>query len=67
MEDLDPETFDFNTLVSDFEDRLILRALTKTGGNKKEAARLLNLKRTTLIEKIKKKQLEGAFSSEHCN
>ncbi|MEJ2199515.1 MAG: sigma-54 dependent transcriptional regulator [Desulfuromonadaceae bacterium] len=66
-EDLDPETFDFNTLVSDFEDRLILRALTKTGGNKKEAARLLNLKRTTLIEKIKKKQLEGAFSSEHCN
>jgi transcriptional regulator with PAS, ATPase and Fis domain len=61
----DVETFDFNTLVSEFEDRLILKALTKTGGNKKEAARLLNLKRTTLIEKIKKKQLEGAFPSEH--
>lgn len=62
--DLDSDSFDFNTLVSDFEDRLILKALTKTGGNKKEAARLLNLKRTTLIEKIKKKQLEGALPSE---
>lgn len=49
---------DFNGLISDFEDRLILQALNRTGGNKKEAARLLNLKRTTLIEKIKKKNLE---------
>ncbi|OHB25690.1 MAG: sigma-54-dependent Fis family transcriptional regulator [Desulfuromonadaceae bacterium GWC2_58_13] len=58
------ENFDFNALVSDFEDRLILKALTKTGGNKKEAAKLLNLKRTTLIEKIKKKQLEGSVPPE---
>ncbi len=58
----DDENFDFNVLVSDFEDRLILKALTKTGGNKKEAAKLLNLKRTTLIEKIKKKQLEASFA-----
>jgi transcriptional regulator with GAF, ATPase, and Fis domain len=50
---------DFNALTSDFEDRLIMQALSRTGGNKKEAARLLNLKRTTLIEKIKKKNLEG--------
>ena len=48
----------FNQLISDFEDRLILEALERTGGNKKEAANLLNLKRTTLIEKIKKKGLE---------
>ncbi len=48
---------DFNKLISDFEDRLILLALDRTGGNKKEAARVLNLKRTTLIEKIKKKNL----------
>ena len=46
---------DFNNLVSDFEDQLILKALAATNGNKKEAARLLNLKRTTLLEKIKKK------------
>jgi DNA-binding NtrC family response regulator len=51
---------DFNALVSDFEGRLILEALAKAGGNKKEAAKMLNLKRTTLIEKIKKKQLEDA-------
>ncbi len=51
------EGLDFNGLISEFEDRLILQALSRTGGNKKEAARLLNLKRTTLIEKIKKKNL----------
>jgi transcriptional regulator with GAF, ATPase, and Fis domain len=48
---------DFNRLISEYEDRLILEALKRTGGNKKEAALLLNLKRTTLIEKIKKKNL----------
>ncbi len=57
--------FDFNALVSDFEDRLILEALSRTDGNKKEAAKLLNLKRTTLIEKIKKKQLDSQFSKLH--
>ncbi|MBD1401581.1 sigma-54-dependent Fis family transcriptional regulator [Pelobacter sp. M08fum] len=51
------EGIDFNMLISDFEDRLILEAISRSGGNKKEAARLLNLKRTTLIEKIKKKNL----------
>lgn len=49
---------DFNLLISDFEDQLIMHALRRSGGNKKEAASLLNLKRTTLIEKIKKKQLD---------
>ncbi len=48
---------DFNQLISEFEDRLIMEALKRTDGNKKEAASLLNLKRTTLIEKIKKKNL----------
>lgn len=46
-----------NTAVEQFENRLILQALARTGGNKKEAATLLNLKRTTLIEKLKKKNL----------
>ena len=55
------EGADFNTQVSEFEDRLILQALLKTGGNKKEAAELLNLKRTTLLEKIKKKKLDRLF------
>jgi Response regulator containing CheY-like receiver, AAA-type ATPase, and DNA-binding domains len=48
---------DFNALVNDFETQLIVQALKLTQGNKKEAARILNLKRTTLLEKIKKKEL----------
>jgi DNA-binding NtrC family response regulator len=49
---------DFKALVNEFENRLILQALQMTEGNKKEAARILNLKRTTLLEKIKKKNLQ---------
>ncbi|BCG49075.1 sigma-54 dependent DNA-binding response regulator, interruption-C [Citrifermentans bremense] len=53
-----PDTgFCLNSAVEEFENRLILQALEKSGGNKKEAAELLNLKRTTLIEKLKKKKL----------
>jgi DNA-binding NtrC family response regulator len=49
--------FCLTTAVEEFENRLIIQALEKTGGNKKAAAQLLNLKRTTLIEKLKKKKL----------
>lgn len=49
---------DFKELINDFETELIIKALQRTGGNKKEAARLLNLKRTTLLEKIKKKAID---------
>jgi DNA-binding NtrC family response regulator len=52
---------DFNTQVSEFEDRLILQALIATNGNKKKAAQNLNLKRTTLLEKIKKKNLDKLY------
>jgi transcriptional regulator with PAS, ATPase and Fis domain len=55
---------DFNALVNDFETQLIVQALRFTQGNKKEAARLLNLKRTTLLEKIKKKELPDTWSEE---
>lgn len=34
------------------EHNLIRRALDKTGGNKGQASKLLNLKRTTLVEKL---------------
>ena len=47
----------FNEVIEEFENSLIMDALAKTQGNKKEAAELLNLKRTTLIEKLKKKNL----------
>jgi DNA-binding NtrC family response regulator len=47
----------FKRAVADFEARLIAVALKKTGGNKNKAASLLHLNRTTLVEKIKKKQM----------
>jgi transcriptional regulator with GAF, ATPase, and Fis domain len=48
----------FNDEVASFENQLILSALNSTDWNKNKAARLLNLNRTTLVEKIKKKGLE---------
>ncbi|MBF0161814.1 MAG: sigma-54-dependent Fis family transcriptional regulator [Magnetococcales bacterium] len=52
------EGVDFNHEVDSFENQLILSALESTGWNKNKAAQLLNLNRTTLVEKIKKKGLE---------
>ena len=45
---------DFDKHVAEVERTIILRALEKTNGNKRQAATLLNLKRTTLIEKLKR-------------
>ena len=46
----------FKTVVGKLERELILKTLEKTHGNKKAAAELLNLKRTTLLEKLKRFQ-----------
>lgn len=48
---------DFNSAVDAYENALITRALEKTGWNRNQAALLLRLNRTTLVEKIKKKGL----------
>lgn len=53
----------FNDLINEYEKELILEAMKRTAGNKKEAARMLNLKRTTLLEKIKKKELTGLWEN----
>ena len=45
-------------VVDHFESDLILQALEKSHWNKNQAAKLLGLNRTTLVEKIKKKGLE---------
>jgi two-component system response regulator AtoC len=52
------EGINFQNVVTGMERDLIVQSLQKTGGNKKLAAELLNLKRTTLIEKIKRIGLE---------
>jgi DNA-binding NtrC family response regulator len=46
-----------NDAVLEFERQLILKALDKTGWVKNQAAQLLHLNRTTLIEKIKKQKI----------
>ena len=51
---LPEEGIDFLGYVHKIEHELIRRALEKTGGNKGRASRLLNLKRTTLVEKLKR-------------
>jgi DNA-binding NtrC family response regulator len=48
------EGVEMERLVADFEHSLIRKALDRTGGNKRQAADLLHLKRTTLIEKLKR-------------
>ncbi len=58
---------DFNTAVDSFENALILRALEKTGWNRNQAAMLLKLNRTTLVEKIKKKGLKPPENFEFMN
>jgi DNA-binding NtrC family response regulator len=45
---------DLEMFISQIEHDLILRSLERTGGNKGRAAQLLNLKRTTLVEKLKR-------------
>jgi len=51
---LPEEGFDLPGYIDKLEREVIARALDKTGGNKGAAAKLLNLKRTTLVEKLKR-------------
>ena len=53
---LPEEGLDLTSVVASIERDLIHRSLERTGGNKGRAARLLNLKRTTLVEKLKRLQ-----------
>lgn len=56
-DEIPSDGLDFNSLVEAYETKLITVALNQTRGNKKAAAALLRLNRTTLVEKIKKKGL----------
>lgn len=57
-----PESgIDFNSAVNAYENKLIIQALKKTDWNRNQAAKLLKLNRTTLVEKIKKKGLQKDF------
>ena len=51
---LPEEGLDFESYIGSLELSLIRSSLERTNGNKRQAAKLLNLKRTTLIEKLKR-------------
>lgn len=55
--ELPEDGVDFKELVNSFEDHLLKQALARTSGNKNKASELLKMNRTTLVEKLKKKQL----------
>ncbi len=55
--ELPAEGLDLNQVVSDMEKKLMLQSLALTRGNKKRAAELLGLKRTTFLEKMKRLDL----------
>ena len=56
------EGLSFDKAIKNYERKLILGALEKSDGVKTKAAKLLNIKRTTLVEKIKKQNLSKAAS-----
>ncbi len=51
---LPEEGLDLDAFIADIERDLIQRSLERTSGNKGQAAKLLSLKRTTLVEKLKR-------------
>jgi DNA-binding NtrC family response regulator len=54
------EGLNFQIVVQQLERELITRCLEKTGGNKRQAARLLQLSRTTLIDKLHRLNIAAA-------
>jgi transcriptional regulator with GAF, ATPase, and Fis domain len=48
---------DLKEIINFFENDLLFQALSRTKGNKNKASELLKMNRTTLVEKLKKKNL----------
>jgi sigma-54 specific flagellar transcriptional regulator A len=55
-----PMDFDLRNYLESLEQRLIVRAMRAAGGTVAQAARLLGLRRTTLVEKLRKYSLAGS-------
>ena len=53
---------DLPTMLRDLENAYINAALTHTHSNKKEAARLLGMGRTTLVEKLRRRNTDASRS-----
>jgi DNA-binding NtrC family response regulator len=57
MLDLPESGVDLRVFLTQLEERLITQALERTGGNKNRAAELLGLNRTTLVEKLRRRNV----------
>ncbi|HUG43323.1 MAG TPA: helix-turn-helix domain-containing protein, partial [Acidobacteriota bacterium] len=55
--ELPEQGMDLIAFLSELERKLIQESLERTGGNRMQAARLLSLKRTTLVEKIRRMEI----------
>ncbi|MBI3544278.1 MAG: sigma-54-dependent Fis family transcriptional regulator [Deltaproteobacteria bacterium] len=55
---LPDDGIDLREIINTFENDILLQALTRTRGNKNKASELLKMNRTTLVEKLKKKNLQ---------
>jgi len=55
---------DLPTMLRELENAYINAALTRTGSNKKEAARLLGMGRTTLVEKLRRRASDARTKDE---
>ena len=62
-EDLFEKGVTLHDAVEDYEKKLILNALERSDWVKTKAAKLLNINRTTLVEKIKKQNLSESASA----
>lgn len=58
------EGLDFDEVVSSLEKTLLVKALSRTNGNKGRAAELLRLKRTTFLAKLKNYHFEHSSSGD---
>ncbi len=59
-----PEGFDLRNYLESLEQRLIERAMSRAGGTVAQAARLLGLRRTTLVEKLRKYAPAGSDATD---
>ncbi|HKR58307.1 MAG TPA: sigma-54 dependent transcriptional regulator [Pyrinomonadaceae bacterium] len=58
QQSLPVEGLSLDAVVTNIERELLLRSLNQTGGNKMQAAKLLKMKRTTFVEKLKRLQID---------
>ncbi|WP_300158910.1 sigma-54 dependent transcriptional regulator [Solidesulfovibrio sp.] len=59
LADLDEKSMGLKEFLDVLEEQLLIEALERASGVKNQAAELLGIKRTTLIEKLKKRNLAG--------